>query len=259
MLYRFSLMLLAGICAGCASLRPDVTVPQPAAEQHCIVFVADGAGNFCQASKSIGAAIHNLKVPIDLETFPWSHGTNRVLADQFDEKYARRLGERLAKLVLDTRRVYPTHCICLLGHSAGCLVVLNAADQLPPGTVQRLILLNPSCHDDFDLRPALKAACDGIDVHCSTGDQCYLGKVLGFFQRFFGKPGNAAGIAGFNPVSDNPEDKILYTRLHNFPWNPDLQATTGNDGGHFGGYQEGYLRQFVLPRVLSCEALNREP
>ena len=42
------------------------------------------------------------------------------------------------------------------------------------------------------------------------------------------------------------EDVACYAKLRHYPWEPRL-AWTGHEGGHFGCYQPGYLRAFVLP------------
>jgi pimeloyl-ACP methyl ester carboxylesterase len=248
------LWLLVGTSAGCACFhqKEEATapVPQLKPEQRCVVFVADGAGDFRQASKNIAAAVESDKVPLAVETFVWSHGSLRVLADQLDCKNIRAEGHRLAQLILATRSEFPDRSICLLGHSAGSQVILAAADELPPASVQRIVLLNPSVQSNYDLRKALRTACDGIDVHCSTKDYWYLGVVVGVVSCFRGDWAPAAGIEGFKPVIEGPEDEILYTRLHHFPWNPELNKT-GNDGGHYGGYQHGYLHAYILPRLTS--------
>jgi pimeloyl-ACP methyl ester carboxylesterase len=72
--------------------------------------------------------------------------------------------------------------ISLLGHSAGCAVVLAAAEILPPDSVDRIILLAPSVCDAYDVRPTLRAARDGMDVFYSSRD-CL---ILGVGMRIFG-------------------------------------------------------------------------
>jgi hypothetical protein len=245
-------VLLGGMACGCASVQPQAAnVPNLDASQHCLLFVADGAGDFRQASKRVFEAADAEKCPLVVQPFIWSHGAYRCLADQCDVKHFQAAGRRLADLVIATHRAYPDVCINLLGHSAGCQVVLAAGEVLPPGSLQRIVLLNPSVECNYDLRPALRAACDGIDAHCSTKDTWYLGVVLGFVSGLHGKPGPAAGIAGFRPVIQCPEDEVLYTRLHHFGWHPGLERT-GNDGGHYGGYQRGYLHKYVLPRLIGA-------
>ena len=43
-----------------------------------------------------------------------------------------------------------------------------------------------------------------------------------------------------------PDEVALYTRLHQYQWNKTLEQV-GHDGGHYGAYQPGHVRKFVLP------------
>jgi hypothetical protein len=100
---------------------------------------------------------------------------------------------------------------------------------------------------DYDVRPALRAARGGVDVFYSRDDALWLG----VFTQFIGAaddPGatRVAGRFGFEPPAVAPEDVPLYGRLHQYAWNPTLEQV-GHDGGHFGAYQPGHLRRFVLP------------
>ena len=65
------------------------------------------------------------------------------------------------------RQAYPGRKVYLVGHSAGCAVVLAAAERLPTDSVDRLILLAPSVCVTYDLRPALRTVRCGIDVFYS--------------------------------------------------------------------------------------------
>jgi hypothetical protein len=60
----------------------------------------------------------------------------------------------------------------------------------------------------------------------------------------------AAGQCGFTPIIVCPEDAILYGKLRQHPWDP-VVAWSGNDGGHYGSNQPGFLRAYVLPLLIS--------
>ncbi|HTU88916.1 MAG TPA: hypothetical protein VMF69_02365, partial [Gemmataceae bacterium] len=81
----------------------------------------------------------------------------------------------------------------------------------------------------------------------SSHDWCFLGLVTmltGTTDRCWLT--GTAGKNGFQPIVADPEDAALYAKLRQYPWNPHLMWT-GNKGGHYGSYQPGYLRVFVLP------------
>jgi pimeloyl-ACP methyl ester carboxylesterase len=169
-----------------------------------------------------------------------------VLADEIDYAHARCEGLRLAGRVAAYRRACPSAGVYLVGHSAGCAVVLAAVEALPPGTVEGVVLLAPALSADYDLRPALRNLRCGVDVFCSRRDWFYLGlgtAVIGTVDRSWGAVG---GRVGFRPTGDSAEDLALYARLRQHPWDPCL-AWTGNQGGHYGGYQPAFLRAYVLP------------
>jgi pimeloyl-ACP methyl ester carboxylesterase len=246
-------LLLALLCLpgpiGCASWRQGPLVdyrPPCGPDAHAIVYVADGAGNFRATSAALRKAVVAEKLPLYVKTFEWSHGYGRVLADQVDREHIQREGQRLAEVLRARRQTYPDSPIYLVGHSAGCGVILAATEHLPPGQIDRVILLAPSVPSDYDLRPALHAVTDELDVFCSIRDDSYLRASDVVTSLFLCKWCTAAGCHGFHPVGDTPDDAACYAKLRHYPWEPRL-AWTGHEGGHFGCYQQGYLRAFVLP------------
>jgi pimeloyl-ACP methyl ester carboxylesterase len=210
------------------------------------VFVANGAGGFHAPSEAFEKAVAKEGLPLTVEEVVWSHGYGRVLADEIDYCHARREGEHLAVQVARYRERCPTAEVYLFGHSAGSAVVLAAAEALPPGSINRLVLLSPSVSTRYDLKPALRACCDGIDVFFSERDYGYLGLGTGVVGTADRLGGAAAGRVGFQVAANSPADAILYSRLRQHPWHPSV-AWTGNRGGHYGGYQVDFLRAYVLP------------
>jgi len=63
----------------------------------------------------------------------------------------------------------------------------------------------------------------------------------------------AAGRVGFEAPAIAGEDGALYAKLRQYPWNPN-QAWSGNFGGHYGAYQQNYLKAFVLPLLHGIPA-----
>jgi pimeloyl-ACP methyl ester carboxylesterase len=184
--------------------------------------------------------------PVCVATVEWSHGYGRMIADQTDVCHTLERGRRLACDVLAYRSQPGSLPVCLVAHSAGSAVVLAAAASLPPDTVERIVLLAPSVSAYHDLRPALRSARHGIDVFYSCRDTNILQTVVGFLGTSDGLDGPAAGRVGFRAAASTPEDAALYARLRQHPWHPSV-AWTGNDGGHYGSFEPGYLRAYVLP------------
>jgi pimeloyl-ACP methyl ester carboxylesterase len=184
-----------------------------------------------------------------VETFVWSCGTGRIVVDHMDHCNHLEQGRRLAGLVAADRQAYPDRAVSLLAHSTGCAVALAAAECLPPDSVERIVLLAPSVSADYDLRPALRAARQGIDVFVSRRDIGALGIGMGIVGTADRRWGPVAGRVGFAPVVTSPADEALYTRLHVHPWEPCLEWT-GNHGGHFGTTRLEYVRAYLLPLFL---------
>lgn len=231
--------------SGCSTCRPSVRAALPEPAPAGVVFAADGAGDFRAASKALKTAVSDTASPVHVETFVWSHGYCRLVADQVDHAHARAEGRRLAEVVIAHRQAFPGDPIFLMGHCAGGRVVLAAAEALPPGTIDRIVLLAPSLPADYDLRPALRCATDGIDVFCSRQDYWYLGVGILLLSPLQGcYP--VSGYGGFEPVGGTPEDGALYAKLRQYHWRPGLEWT-GHNGGHYGSYQQGFLRAIVLP------------
>jgi pimeloyl-ACP methyl ester carboxylesterase len=239
---------LLALITGCASLnnRPPQTVEVVPANVEAVVFSVDGAGGFQATTQALKRALAETGRPLYVESVAWSHGYGRVLADQTDECHAREAGRCLAERVRSWQQQFPAKPVYLMSHSAGGAVVLAAAEALPPNSVERIILLAPSVSRSYDLRPALRSARQGIDAFSSERDWAYLGLGTGLVGTADRRWEPAAGRVGFRVEILSPEDAALYAKLRQHPWDRCVEWT-GNRGGHYGPYQPGYLRAYVLP------------
>jgi hypothetical protein len=234
---------------GSSMIAPQLHAQQQQSSSACrgIVFLINGAGGFDASIRSIRKAVASAKVPLEVRTFSWTHGFCRVLSDQMHEAHQKEEGQKLANVLRSCRNEAPGQPIYLLGHSAGCGVALLAAENLPPDTLTRIVLLAPAVSSKHDLRAALRSSCWGIDVFISSHDWVCLGLgtlVVGTTDRC--RTARTGGKAGFQPILFDPEDAALYAKLRQYPWDPSLQWT-GHMGGHYGTYQPEFFRTFVLP------------
>src|SRR5579871_767515 len=149
-------------CAlGSRPCRADIV---PSAKVSSLVIVVDGAGGFEASSKTISRCVVEMNLPFEVMSFHWTHGFMRVAADQMHASHMRRESKKLSDLVLACRSQSPSNPIFLVGHSVGCGLVLWAAENLPPDTVEGIVLLAPAVSADHDLRPALASSRRGIDA-----------------------------------------------------------------------------------------------
>jgi pimeloyl-ACP methyl ester carboxylesterase len=211
-----------------------------------VVFVANGSGDFRTVSATLAQAIAETCTPLQVETFVWSHGWGRMVIDHVHHANHLEQGRRLAAEVAAYRRAYPQRRVYLIGHSAGSAVVLAAAEQLPPDSVDRIILLGPSVCVTYDLRPALRAVRCSIEAFYSSEDRLVLGLGMMIVGTAEGGCRRPAGRCGFTPVLSCPEDAALYRKLRQHPWDPVVEWT-GNDGGHYGNNRADFVRAYVLP------------
>jgi pimeloyl-ACP methyl ester carboxylesterase len=244
-------LVLFGVLAagsGCAVNRPFVVyVPPPGPTD--IVFVANGSGDYRSTSSALAEAASADSLPLRIETLVWSHGYRRIVVDHLDYDNLVVQGQRLAGMIVAQRQACPAQAVYLVGHSTGCQVILTAAEAAPPGSVERIVLLAPAVSEEYDLRPALRCARQGIDVFTSRRDIGALGVGTGIGGTADRRWSPAAGRVGFAPVVTSPCDQELYARLRIYPWDPCLDWS-GNTGGHYGTLKQTYLRTYVMPLLV---------
>jgi pimeloyl-ACP methyl ester carboxylesterase len=245
-----ALVCLLPFLAGCHTAGPCPEVYRaafvPAANAAGVVFVANGAGDSRAVSTNLGQVAAESGTPLQVEAVIWSLGYRRNIADHINHENHLAHGRLLAAQVAAYRRAFPCRKVFLVGYSSGCAVILAAAEMLPPGSVDRIVLLSPSLCTGYDLRPALRTARCGIDSFHSERDRMILGFTVGILGTSDHGCRTAAGRCGFIPVIAGPADAALYGGLRQHAWDPAM-AWSGHDGGHFGSTQAGFLRSYVLP------------
>ena len=245
---------LTGFCflGGCATAPVAVPAYRSPLPPRGIVLVVDGAGGSPGAARAIAAAVEESGAPLYVRSFEWTHGVRHGLRDMTDVDHARAQGRRLAEQIAWYRHTYPNTPLSVVAYSAGTHVALEATKWLQPNTLERLVLLAPAVSADYDLRPALGAARQGIDAFTSKRDRFYLGlgtRIVGTADGKRGVP--AAGRVGFDVPPPTGADLGLALRLRQHPWEPGL-SWSGNPGNHSGSLSPAYLRAYVLPLLTTA-------
>ena len=101
------LALLAGCCATRNRSEVCYTASRSVSPPAGIVFVANGSGDFRTLSANLDQAVAEGSVPLQIETFVWSHGYGRYLADHVDHANHLAEGRRLAVQVAGYRQAWP--------------------------------------------------------------------------------------------------------------------------------------------------------
>lgn len=227
------------------SSSPQSTAPAEP-DSRPLVWVVDGAGDLKGCSTALSYANMLAGGPLELSVFPWSHGYRRLLLDQIDGKHAKAQGGRLAAAIRARKEREPERRTVLVGHSAGCAVVLAAGDALPPDSIDRMVLLAPSVSTGYDLRPSLSAAEEGLDVFCSRKDWVALGFVVRVVGTTDTGSGTAAGRFGFHPRGEGALDPSAGAKLRQHFWSAE-QAWTGHNGRHHGMHSPAFVHAYLFP------------
>lgn len=237
----------SGIATGRTCPVPNEISLRPAANGP-LVWVLDGAGDLRGCSTAMSQANTLVGNLVELVPFPWSHGYRRLLLDQTDLPHARTQGARLAAVIRERKALEPGRRVVIVAHSAGCAVALAAGETLPPGSIDRMILLAPSVSTGYDIRPAMEAAREGLDVFCSKKDWVALGlvtRVVGTTDRHWTRAAGRHGFVVRDPVAAAEAEA---GRLRQHFWSAEL-AWTGNSGGHHGMLTPAFLRTYLFPLV----------
>jgi pimeloyl-ACP methyl ester carboxylesterase len=226
---------------------PAAAAPPP--EKRGVIFVVDGIGGMDILCASAQFIFPRKGVPHEVRPFYWSHGTGQLFLDLFDRPHLLRKSCELADAVSAVLAKDSATPIFLIGRSGGAALVIHTAEQLPPQSLERIVLLSAGLSSGYDLRPALRAVRGEIVNFHSKNDQI----VLNWGTRTFGtldrvrSPG--AGLKGFVLPKDLDEaDRALYARLVQIPWQPRM-LTVGNTGGHLSTSLPLFLGAEVAPWV----------
>jgi pimeloyl-ACP methyl ester carboxylesterase len=198
------------------------------------VFVLDGSGDLTGTYDSL-ARVASGDASMTVTRVRWTQGG--VFRDLRGRGGHQDNGRRLADSVLAWRQANPKGRVCLVAHSAGAAVALAAAESLPPGAVDRIVLLAPAVSRDYSLGQALACSREGIDCYYSNRDGVNLGVALAGTTdgRFL----SVAGRSGFRSAQEGLR-----------------QVSYG--GGHFACTAPDFLRSNVLP-LLTPAARASEP
>jgi hypothetical protein len=199
------------------------------------VFVVHGVGG----AGASGGLVNALKRPgRSVRSFEWGAPAPLFFLNFSGKSTHEQAEQKLAAAVGKWHSEHPGGRIELVGHSAGCGVILGALPRLDfdVGTV---ILLAPSVSPQYDLHAALAKINGTLHVFHSERDTTFLKWRTGNFGTYDRVKTPAAGNLGFEGAY--PANKLIQ-----HPYDPAWEKL-GNDGGHFGPVQKGFVRAVVEP------------
>jgi hypothetical protein len=229
---------------GAAHGGPQSNSPSPTTG---IVFVVEGIGGLDFVARAAQSSLIHAGLPHEVRIFTWTHGEGHFLKDLQDTIHLLHKADELAAEILRFKERDPRRPVYLVGKSGGAGLVLAAAERLPPGTLERIVLLSAAVSPTYDLRRALSATRAEIVSFYSGYDQLILGlgtRQFGTIDRVYGP---SAGLNGFRiPANATPEDGVLYERLVQIPWRPAM-IREGNLGTHTGTSMPAFIGKEVAP------------
>jgi pimeloyl-ACP methyl ester carboxylesterase len=201
-----------------------------------IVIVANGASGSMAVSDNLRELAGQKGYAYVVQPIRWCRHDSPAL-DHLDSEAQLTAAARIVHGIGMLKKDCPNSPIILVGHSAGTRVVLAAAESLPEGTVDRIILLASSVSSQYDLRRALKASKGGIDSFYSN-DDLVLDLAVEYFGTSDGGKCAAAGYSGFAVPNDGS-----YANLRQYRYR---DGVIGN-GGHFIWTTRRNLDRSIIP------------
>jgi len=220
---------------------------EPGPAKPGVVFVVEGIGGFEVFNASARWSLQRAGVVHDVREFVWTHGWGKLFKDLQDIRHLIQKSSELTEEIQRIKAADRDRPIYLLAKSGGTALALFVAEQLPPGTLERIILLSSAVSPSHDLRPALRATRGEIVSFYSPHDKFVLNWGTGHFGTADRVYGPSAGWCGFRiPAGLSPEDQALYGKLVQIPWQPTM-ILQGNTGSHTGTTMPAFLAREVAP------------
>lgn len=219
------------LSTGCGRRTPTIA-------DHVTIFIPGVAGDGGWYDGAVRALSRGGQEPVEI--LRWGAPAPLFMANFSSESIHNAAEAKLAARLnaLAGKRIQ------LVGHSAGCGVVLGA---LPRSNVHVLnvVLLAPSVSPTYDLRPAVAHVEGRLTVFYSNLDVTFLKWRTGHFGTYDRIKTPAAGHLGFDLSTVPP---IVSQKIIQIPYDPSWKSL-GHDGGHDGCVSERFVGEIVWPRL----------
>jgi len=196
---------------------------QPEPARAGVIVVVGGVGGWDPLPRSAELVFPWAGVRHKVYDFVWTHGWGQLFRDLQDTPHVMRKACELASEIVAFKETHPDRPVYLLAKSGGAGLVLLAAEQLPPNTLERIVLLSAAVSPGYDLRGALRATRGEIVSFYSPFDRIILYVGTSWFGTMDRVYGPSAGLLGFQVPPDlGDEELAMYGRLIQVRWNPSM-------------------------------------
>ena len=217
----------------------------PLEGQNLVVLVPGCAGDgfwYNDLRKSVAAT----QPAVTVRTFEWGAPKFLYVLNLQDPKIHTEAEVELARAIKSWRDRYPAGKLTLLGHSAGCGVILGSLSRLGKRVdVENVVLLAPSVSPDYQIAPALGQIAGTLHVFFSDSDRLWLGWRTSTFGTYDSVKSEAAGKVGLNVEQ---LDAKLRCKIVQHSYEPEF-SELGHGGGHFGALARRFDQKVIAPLV----------
>ncbi len=240
----------AGITLAMVTILIGCGARLPIGESPNIVFVIPGVSGDSGRYNGLVRALSQ-SGDVSIEVVAWGAPAVLFFMNFSDKSIHDRAELELAKRIDDWHSANPVARIDLIGHSAGCGVILGALPLIRPSVrIDDVVLLAPSVSPSYDLRPALERVEGTMHVFVSDRDTLFLKWRTGNFGTYDRIRTPAAGNLGFD-LTSLPE--AYRAKLVQQRYDPRWKSL-GNDGGHFGTLSQAFVQEVLIPRLRTSQS-----
>ena len=221
------------------NLMPQPSSPRPQASSPSAIYIPGMAGEKWLDRRFLAGLA---EAGVRVRTLHWTQSWLPVL-NLRDRRMHREAGTRLLAMVRAVREEHPGEPLALIGHSTGCLIVLETLERMNENEepIDAAVLMAPAVRCDYDLRPALRSTRKLIHFS-SRLDTVFLGIGTTLFGTADGRHGPSAGFLGFRgPGADDPR---FAQHVYQIGWLRHL-----HHGGHIGCLQPRFARCIIAPML----------
>jgi hypothetical protein len=223
------LTLSLSIC-GCSAVSRDA--------EHLTLVVAGAAGDGPWYD-GLRRGLVDGGAPRPVQTMTWGAPLPFSMLNLQSKPIHDAAEAKLARILSEWRAKHPDGRLTLVGHSAGCGVILGGLARVDGAQAETIVLLAPSLSPGYDLAPALKQVDGTMHVFHSTRDHLFLHWRTTTFGTYDNVRTPAAGHLGFTAT---------HPRLSQHPYDPAWEDL-GNDGSHDGPLASSFVRSVIAPLV----------
>jgi alpha-beta hydrolase superfamily lysophospholipase len=218
-------------------------MPLAASTRPILILVPGVAGNI--GYRALLSGLTAAGIDQDVQTHTWGAPTFLLFLNFQTTSIHHAAEAALATRIEQMARDHPNVQIDLIGHSAGCGVILGALPRLPADLrVRTVLLLAPSVSPTFDLTPSLPHVSGHLHVFFSTYDRLFLSWRTSTFGTYDNVRTRAAGNCGFNGASAASPIVVQH------PYDPAWKSL-GNDGGHLGTLAKPFAKSVLAPLLIA--------